>query len=67
MMVKLYTQKNDYWAPDGDQTRNLLMTGETLKPLTYQDSDGELRCKFVIYQKVAGSIPFGVEKSFFWV
>ena len=28
--VKLYTQKNDFWAPDGDRTRNLLMTGETL-------------------------------------
>ena len=29
-IVKLYTQENDFWAPDGDQTRNLLMTGETL-------------------------------------
>ena len=25
----LYSE-NDFWAPDGDQTRNLLMTGETL-------------------------------------
>ena len=25
-----YTQKNDFWAPDGDRTRNHLMTGETL-------------------------------------
>ena len=30
MIVKPYTQKNDFWAPDGDRTRNLLMTGETL-------------------------------------
>ena len=29
MIVKPYTQKNDFWAPDGDRTRNL-MTGETL-------------------------------------
>ena len=33
--VKLYPQKNDFWAPDGDQTRNLLMTVETLQPLSY--------------------------------
>ena len=25
-----YTQKKDFWAPDGDRTRNLLMTSETL-------------------------------------
>ena len=25
----LYSE-NDFWAPDGDRTRNLLMTGETL-------------------------------------
>ena len=25
----LYSE-NDFWAPDGDQTRNLLMTGGTL-------------------------------------
>ena len=30
VIVKAYTQKNDFWAPDGDQTRNLLMTGKTL-------------------------------------
>ena len=23
-------QKNSFWTPDGDQTRNLMMTGETL-------------------------------------
>ena len=37
--------ENDFWAPDGDRTRNLMMTGETLWPLSYRDSDGELRCK----------------------
>ena len=40
MIVKPYTQKNDFWAPDGDRTRNLLMSGETLQPLSYRDSDG---------------------------
>ena len=30
MIVKPYAQKNDFWAQDGDQIRNLLMTGETL-------------------------------------
>ena len=49
MIVKPYTQKNDFWAPYGDRTCNLLMTGETLQPLSYQDSDGEPRCKFDIY------------------
>ena len=29
-IVKLYRQKNDFWAPDGDWTHNLLMTGETI-------------------------------------
>ena len=29
-IVKLYPQKNDFWAPDGDRTSNLLMTDETL-------------------------------------
>ena len=38
-----------FWAPDGDRTCNLLMTGETLLPLSYGNSDGELRCKFDIY------------------
>ena len=46
--VKLYPQKNDFWAPDEDRTRNLLMPGGTLWPLSYQDSDGELKCKFKI-------------------
>ena len=27
--VKLYPQKNDFWVPDGEQTRNLRMTGDT--------------------------------------
>ena len=30
MFVKLFPQKNDFWAPDGERTRDLLMTGETL-------------------------------------
>ena len=42
--VKLYAKKDDFLVPDGDRTRNLLMTGETLNPLSHQDSDGELRC-----------------------
>ena len=46
--VKLYPQKNDFLAADGDRTRHLLMTGETLKPLSYRDSDGELGRKFYI-------------------
>ena len=46
--VKLYPQNNDFWALDADRTRNLLMTGETILPLSYQDLDGELRCKFDI-------------------
>ena len=29
-IVKLYPQKNDFWAPGGDRTRNLLKTCETL-------------------------------------
>ena len=29
-IVKLYPQENDFWAPDGNQTRNLMMTRETL-------------------------------------
>ena len=49
MIVKPYTQINDFWASDGDRTRNLLMTDETLRPLSYQDSHGEPRCKFDIY------------------
>ena len=49
MIVTPYTQKNDFWAPDGDRIRNLLMTGETLLPLSFQDSDGEPRWKFDIY------------------
>ena len=28
--VKSYSQKNDFRAPDGDWTRNLLITGETI-------------------------------------
>ena len=35
------TSENDFWSPDGDWTRNLLMTGETFQPLSYRDSDGE--------------------------
>ena len=46
MFVKLLPQKNDFWAPDGDRTRNLLMTSKTLLPLRYQDSDGKLRREF---------------------
>ena len=30
------------------RTRELLMTGETPQPLSYRDSDGQLRCKFDI-------------------
>ena len=39
------SSENDFWAADGDRTRNLQMTGETLEPLSYQDSDDELRCQ----------------------
>ena len=33
-------QKNDVWASGGDRMRNLLMTGETLLPSSYQITDG---------------------------
>ena len=45
--AKLYPQKNNFWAPDEDRTRHLLMTGETLQPLSYQDSNGEPKCKYI--------------------
>ena len=48
-IAKLHTQKNDFQASDRDQTHNPMMTGEMLQPLSYQDSDGEPRCKFDIY------------------
>ena len=38
-------RKNDFAAPDEDQTHNRLMTAEILLPLSYLDSDGELRRK----------------------
>ena len=40
MIVKLYPQKNDFWAPDRDWTCNLLMT---------RAQDREPRWKFDIY------------------
>ena len=43
------SSENNFWALNGDQTHNLLMTGDTLRLLTYQDSDGKLSCKFEIY------------------
>ena len=58
MTVKLFPQKNDFWAPDGDQTHNLLMTGEMLQPLSYQDSDGEPRCKFNLYVQPKWKPPY---------
>ena len=49
MITKLHTQKNDFWAPNRDQTCNPKMTSETLQPLSHQGSDGEPSCKFDIY------------------
>ena len=37
-----------FLSPRRESNPNLLMTDETLQPLSYQDSDGDLRCKFDI-------------------
>ena len=44
--VKFAPQKKDFLTPDDDQTRDILMTGEFLEPLSYGDPGGGLRDKF---------------------
>ena len=49
MFIKIKSQKDDFWTPDGDRTRNFVMIDETLEPFSYRDSIGKPRCKFDIY------------------
>ena len=42
--TKLKPQKNNFAVPDGNQARNLLMTGEAPQPMKYRGSDGALKC-----------------------